>query len=147
MITDPYQNDKQSIKELLKHYDALRNGRNSIFLEEESFEKIIDYFDEQEEYTKALEAAETSIDYFPFSSSLLIRKADILLSSRKYYEALNTLDKAETFDGTNVNLYFLKTDAFLALDRQEKVVEVLEEAMVGFEGEEKIELLLELADV
>jgi tetratricopeptide (TPR) repeat protein len=147
MITDPYKNDKESIKELLRHYDALRNGRNSIFLEEESFEKIIDYFDEQEEFPKALEAAEISINYFPFSSSLLIRKADILLSVRKYYQALETLDKAETFDATDVNLYILKTDAYLALDKQEKAVEVLEEAIVHFEGNEKVELLFELADV
>ena len=49
MITDPYQNDKESIKELLKHYDNLRAGRSAMFLEEEAFEKIIDWFDDQEE--------------------------------------------------------------------------------------------------
>ena len=70
MITDPYQNDKETIKELLKQYDNLRTGRSSTFLEEESFEKIIDWFDDQEEPAKALEAAEISIEYFPFSSSL-----------------------------------------------------------------------------
>ncbi len=147
MITDPYKNDKESIKELLKHFEALRNGKNSIFLEEEAFEKIIDHFDEQEEFSTALEAAEMSVEYFPFSSSLLIRKADILLSVRKYYEALDALDKAETFDSTDVNLYVLKTDAYLALDQQEKAVEVLEAAIDHFEGNEKMELLFELADV
>jgi len=147
MITDPYQNDKESIKELLKHYESLRNGRNAVFLEEESFEKIIDWYDDQEELSKALEAAEMSIEYFPFSSSLLLRKADLLLQSRKYQEALHILEKAATFDATDVNLYILKTDAYLALDLQERAVAVLEEAITQFEGEEKIELLFELADV
>jgi len=147
MITDPYKSDKESIKELLKQYENLRTGRSSIFLEEESFEKIIDYFDDEEDFPKALEAAEISISYFPFSSSLLIRKADILLSQRKYYPALESLDKAETFDATDINLYILKTDAYLALDLQEKAVAVLEEAIVRFEGQEKTELLFELADV
>jgi tetratricopeptide (TPR) repeat protein len=147
MITDPYQNDKEELRELLKHYENLRNGRNSMFLEEESFEKIIDYFDDLEDFSKALEASEISLEYFPFSSSLLLRKADLLISSRKYYEALEILDRAELFDANDINLYILKTDAYLALDKQEKAVEILEDAITRYEGEEKIELLFELADV
>lgn len=147
MITDPYQNDKESLKELLKHYEDLRSGKGGMFLEEESFEKIIDWFDDQEELSKALEAAEMSIEYFPFSSSLLLRKADLLLASRKYHEALQILEKAELLDANDVNLYILKTDAYLALDMQPKAVALLEEAISLFEGEEKIELLFELADV
>ncbi|MEJ7913510.1 MAG: tetratricopeptide repeat protein [Chitinophagaceae bacterium] len=147
MTTDPYKNNQDDIKVLLKHFENLRNGKSSVFLEEESFEQIVDYFDEQEDFTRALEAAEISIEYFPFSSSLLIRHADILLSLRKYHEALESLNKAETFDGTDINLYILKTDAYLALDKQSKAVTVLEDAIGRFEGEEKIELLFELADV
>src|SRR5215204_3825411 len=115
MITDPYQNDKEELSELLKHYENLRNGRNSMFLEEESFEKIIDYFDDLEDFSKALEASEISLEYFPFSSSLLLRKADLLISSRKYHQALEILDRAELFDANDINLYILKTDVYLAL--------------------------------
>ncbi|MGV3657361.1 MAG: tetratricopeptide repeat protein [Chitinophagaceae bacterium] len=147
MTTDPYKNDKESIKELLKHYDNMRNGRSTMFLEEDAFEKIIDWFDDQEEFGKALEAAEISIEYFPFSSSLLLRKADLLLATRKYHQALEILEKAELLDANDVNLYILKTDAYLALDMQEKAVDLLQEAIHQFEGEEKIELLFELADV
>jgi tetratricopeptide (TPR) repeat protein len=146
MISDPYH-DKESIDELLKHYNNLRNGQASIFLEEEAFEKIIEYYDDQEEISKALEAAEMAIEYFPYSAPLLIKKADLLLATRKYGEALVLLEKAELFDGTDINLYILKTDAYLAMDKQEKAVEILEQALTSFEGEEKIELLFELADV
>lgn len=147
MKTDPYQNDKEELRELLRHYENLRNGRNSMFLEEESFEKIIDYFDDLEDISKALEASDISLDYFPFSSSLLLRKADLLISARKYRDALEILERAELFDATDINLYILKTDAYLALDRQDKAVEILEEAITRYEGEEKVELLFELADV
>lgn len=146
MKTDPYH-DKESIDELLKQYYHLRAGQAGIFFEEEAFEKIIDYFDEQEDLSKALEAAETAIEYYPFSGSLLIRKADLLLATRKYAEALRILEKAELFDATDINLYILKTDAYLAMDMQEKAVALLEQAVAHFEGEEKIELLFELADV
>jgi tetratricopeptide (TPR) repeat protein len=146
MISDPYH-DRESIDELLKHYNNLRNGGSGIFLEEEAFEKIIDYYDDQEEISKALEAAETAIEYFPFSAPLLIRKADLLLATRKYHEALELLERAELFDARDINLYILKTDAYLAMDKHEQAVELLEKAVDSFEGDEKIELLFELADV
>lgn len=146
MKRDPYH-DKEGLTELLKQYNNLRNGQKSIFFDEESFEKIIDYFDDQEDLSKALEAVETAIEYYPYSGSLLIKKADLLLATRKYSEALQTLERAELFDATDTNLYILKTDAYLAMDMQERAVEILEQAISLFEGEEKIELLFELADV
>src|SRR3954462_13290264 len=138
MKTDPYH-DKESIDELLKQYHNLRNGQKSIFFEEEAFEKIIDYFDDQEDLSKALEAAETAIEYYPYSGALLIRKADLLLATRKYAEALRVLEKAELFDATDINLYILKTDAYLAMDMHDKAVALLEQAVFYFEGDEKVE--------
>lgn len=146
MIHDPAP-DRDSINELLKLYNNLRNGYGGIFLEEEAFEKIIDHYDDQEELSKALEVAETAIDYFPFSGPLLLKKADILLATRKYREALEVLEKAELLDSRDINLYILKTDVYLAMDMHEKAVGLLEEAVASFEGEEKVELLFELADV
>src|SRR3569832_1604320 len=128
MKTDPYH-DKESITELLKQYTNLRNGSTSIFLDEEAFEIIIDYFDDQEDLSMALEAAETAIEYYPYSGTLLIRKADLLLATRKYNEALDVLEKAQLFDSSDINLFILKTDAFLAMDMQERAVEVLEQAI------------------
>jgi len=143
---DPYQ-ENDSLDELLKQYNNLKNGRNSIFFEEEAFEKIIDYYDDREELTKALEAVKIASDYYPYSGPILLRKADLLLATRKYHDALEILEKAEMLDATDINLYILKTDAYLALDMQEKAVSVLEEAIRHFEGEERVELLFELADV
>jgi tetratricopeptide (TPR) repeat protein len=57
------------------------------------------------------------------------------------------LNHAELLDGNDINLYILKTDAYLALDQQEKAVELLENALSLFEGQERIEMLFELADV
>lgn len=146
MKPDPYQ-DKEELDELLKHYNNLRLGRTAMFLEEEAFEKIIDHFDEQEQTAKALEAATIATDHFPFSAPLMIRQADLLLATRRYLEALEVLEKAELYDATDINLYILKTDVYLALDMQEKAVLLLEDAIQRFEGDEKVELLFELADV
>ncbi len=147
MSKNPYRQDREELKELLQLYSNLKNGKSNSYIEEEGFERIVDYYDEKEQFTDALEAVNTAIGQFPYSGSLLIKKADLLISLRKYKEALQILDQAELFDSNDISLYILKTDAFLALDQQEKAAALLEEAIGVFEGDEKLDLLFELADV
>ena len=144
---NPQREDRDQLRELLKTYDNFKNGRSHSFIEEDAFEKIIEYYQEKEDLIKAMEAAEIAAEQFPYSSMLLIKKADILLANRRYQDALDILDQASILDGGDINLYILKTDAYLALDQQEKAVLLLEEALSLCDGEEKIELLFELADV
>lgn len=147
MRENPFRQDNEEIKELVKQFQNLKAGRGNSFLEEEAFEKIIDYFDDVEDLPQALEAAEMGIDQYPYSSALLIKKADLLIATRHYKDALEILHHAELLDSNDINLYILKTDVYLALDQQEKAVELLENALQLFDGQERIELLFELADV
>jgi tetratricopeptide (TPR) repeat protein len=147
MQDHPSHYDRDELKELLRQYENLQKGKNHAFLDEEAFERVIDYFDEKEDLTRALEAAETGLEYFPFSSQLLIKKADLLIATKHYKHALEILEQASLFDNNDINIYILKTDAYLALDEPAKAAELLEEALHLFEGEEKIDLLFELADV
>lgn len=147
MKENPYRQNRDDLKELLRQFGHLKAGRKHTFIEEDSFERIIDYFDDQDDLSQALEAAELGVDQYPYSAMLLVKKADILLATRRYQEALQTLHQAELFDSTDINIYILKTDVYLALDQQEKAVVLLEEALQLFEGEERMELLFELADV
>jgi tetratricopeptide (TPR) repeat protein len=139
--------EREEMAELLSQFEQLRAGNGHSFLEEDAFEKIIDHFQQKEQLDKALEAANLAVERFPYSSSLQIRKADILLVHRRYREGLRVLDQAHLLDSRDINIYILRTDAYLALDQQEKAVALLEEALQHFEGEERVELLFELADV
>lgn len=147
MRDNPYRQDKDEIKELLGKYQNLRSGRSQSFLDEDAFERIIDYFDDAEDLPQALEAVEIATGQYPYSSLLQLKKADLLIATRRYYDALHTLEQAELLDSYDINLYILKTDAYLALDQQEKAVDLLENSLQLFDGEERIELLFELADV
>jgi tetratricopeptide (TPR) repeat protein len=140
-------NDKNELEELLQQYELLQQGGVHSFLEEEAFERVIEYFQQNELPDKALEAAQLAVERYPYSSALLIRKADVLVLHRRYKEALRILDQAEILDSRDINIFILRTDAYLALDQPEKAVHLLEKALGQFEGEEKVELLFELADV
>lgn len=148
MMRDPsFRHDKDEIKELLRLFENLKAGRSQSFLEEEAFEKLVDYFDDQDDIAKALEASQYALEQYPYSAGLHLKRADILIAARQYTEALDLLEKATTLDDSNIHLYILKTDVYLAMDKQAKAVEILEEALGKFEGEEQVELLFELADV
>jgi tetratricopeptide (TPR) repeat protein len=147
MKENPYRQEREEMKELLQQYNNFKSGRKFNFIEEESFERIIDYYDENDNLQLALEAVNYAIEQYPYSADLLIKKADLLIATQNYLEALSILDKAEVFDSRDINLYILKTDVYLALDSQEKAAAILEEAIHVFEGVEKTELLFELADV
>lgn len=142
-----FHEDKEQLKEILRHYHNLKNGRQHPFIEEEDFEKVANYFDEKDSLPEAVEAIEIGLEHFPYSSSLMIKKADLLIATRQYYEALEILHNASLYDSLNIDIYILKTDAYLALDQQAKAIEILEEALQNFSGNERIELLFELADV
>lgn len=147
MKDNHYRQEREEMNELLREYNNFKTGRKFKFIEEESFQRLIEYFDENDNLAAALEAANFAIEQFPYSLLFYVRKADILIATQNYHEGLEFLTKAEVLDSNDINIYILKTDAYLALDFQEKAAALLEEALVVFEGEDKIELLFELSDV
>lgn len=82
MRDNPYREDREALKELLQQYQNLKSGRQHSFIEEDAFERIIDYYDEKDDINEALEAAETGLEQYPYSSQLMIKKADLLLASK-----------------------------------------------------------------
>jgi tetratricopeptide (TPR) repeat protein len=143
----PHRENYEELKELLEQFELMRTGMSHSFLDEDAFEKIIHHFQHNDQLSKALEASFLASERYPYSASLLITKADILILHHRYREALTVLDQAAIMDSADINLYILRTDAYLALGQPEKAEELMDEALSLFEGEEKIELLFELADV
>ena len=135
------------IHELMQRYQNLKLGRTNSYIEEDDSERIIEHLDEKDEIGEAIEAANIALDQYPSSALLMIKKADLLLATRKYKEALHLLDTAALYDHKDMNLFILKTDAYLALDQPEKAIVLLQEALHLFEGPDRTEVLFELADV
>lgn len=142
-----YREENDHLDDLIQQYENQQKGNGSAFFDEDSYEMIVHYYEDREEVPKALEAVNQGIEQYPYSSGLLVKKADLYLALHKFNEALDILDYVHLLDSGDINLYILKTEAYLALDRQEKAVTLLEDALEHFEGEERLDLLFELADV
>jgi len=146
MRNNPFRPEDE-LKELLSKYSNLRLGKSHSYIDEEGFEAIINYYEDIDKYNLALEAVNLALEMYPSSASLLVKKGGVLISLKKYHDAINYLDMASIFDSSDTNIFILKTEAYLALDEQAKAAALLEDALQFFEGAEKIELLFELTDV
>ncbi len=76
MRENPYRRDHEEIKALIKQYIDLKEGHSHSFIEEDAFERIIDYFDDKDDVASALEAANYGIEQFPYSPMLQIKKGN-----------------------------------------------------------------------
>ncbi len=147
MSDSSYQNDENEINELINAYKNLKSGKSHYFLDEDSFEKIIQYFDEKENLKEAFSAVEIGLEQFPYSAQLMIKKADILVAMQKFEEALTIIERAELYDKTDTDIYLLKVEIYLAMERQTEATETFIEAINELNGEDKTEFLLEVADI
>ena len=147
MSDSSYQNDENELNELINAYQNLKNGKSHYFLDEDSFEKIIQFYDEKENLKEAYAAVEIGLEQFPYSAQLMIKKADILVAMQKFEQALVIIEKAELYDKNDADIYLLKIEIYLAMEKQTEATETFIEDINQLNGEDKTEFLLEVADI
>lgn len=145
---DSWDDDENgSIDDLIRDYEQIKNGDKSRFLDEEDYEYIIEYYFQNNNEAEAIMACEVALSYYPYSSAILLSKAEILFQAQKYGQALHALDALDTLDQFNMEAVLLRSDIYLAQYKFDQAALLLESKSAQFEGRERIELMLELSDV
>ena len=147
MNYDPFKEEPENLNDLLQRYENLLAGLSNSYIEEDGFERLIDHFEDLEKYHKALEISQAASEQYPYSVTLLVQQANLLILIRQYDKALTILDMAHMLDNFDANIYILKMEAYLALDEEQKAMDLMEESLPLFSGEEKVDLLFEMSDV
>jgi tetratricopeptide (TPR) repeat protein len=145
---DDFNDDEWGpLEETLRRYEEVKKGESSSILDEEEFERVIEYYFQNSNEEQALLACDIARTYYPFSPSVLLLKAEILTQAQKYGQALNTLDEMEQYDSNNLDAALLRADILLAQFKYDQAALLLEQKSNEFEGKERTEILLELSDV
>lgn len=139
--------DSFSLQDLMRRYEEVKNGIATSILQEEEFEKIIEFYFQESNEEQALLACEIAATYYPFSSEILLLKAEILTQSQKFGQALLVLDDIDQLDQNSLDAVLLRSDIFLSQYKYDQAAALLEQKALEFEGKDKVEILLELADV
>jgi tetratricopeptide (TPR) repeat protein len=139
--------ERSPIEALLARFEQIKNGQALGLLDEEEYERIVEYYFQHNNDVDALLACDIGSTYYPFSSGIFLLKAEILTQTQKYGQALKALDELEKYDQANLGAVLLRADVLLSQAKYEQAATYLLMRSERFEGSEKIELLLELADV
>jgi tetratricopeptide (TPR) repeat protein len=83
---------------------------NTVFLDSDAFQDLIDYYEEQFEYPKALQAIEHALVNYPFSAVFHIRKAQLLLEEDRIDDANSALNFAKLYEPTNVDVILTEVE-------------------------------------
>lgn len=148
MFDDDYFDDEGSpLEELLKRYEDVKNGVATGIMDEEEFERVIEYYFQNSNEEQALLACDIARTYYPFSASILLLRAEILTQAQKFGQALKILDEMEQLDQNNLDAVLLRSDILLSQFKYDQAAAFLEQRVHDFGGRDKIEVLLELSDV
>jgi len=148
MFDDDYNEEGWGpLEETLRKYEAVKAGESISIMEEEEFERVIEYYFQNSNEEQALLACDIARTYYPFSATVLLLKAEILTQSQKYGQALKVLEEMEQYDNNNLDAVLLRSDILLAQFKYDQAALWLEQRSNDFGGKDKIEVLLELSDV
>src|ERR1044072_747161 len=114
MFDDDYFDDEGSpLEDLLKRYEDVKNGLAKGIMDEEEFERVIEYYFQNSNEEQALLACDIARTYYPFSASILLLRAEILTQAQKFGQALKVLDEIEQYDQNNIDAVLLRSDILL----------------------------------
>ncbi len=104
---------KEKIAILIRRFEAMRNQKEAVFLDEDAFEQIIDYYILKDEYENALAAATLGCREHRYSTELQWLKAELHSELHQFRDCFDAAQTAENLGLRTVELYILKADAAL----------------------------------
>ena len=136
------------IVDLVKKYEEQVKEQQPVFLDEDNYEQIIQFYQDNREQNKALQVVESALEQFSFSSFFYTKKAEILANQKYFTEALAALDEAQKLDPNDINIFLIRADVALWTGKHEEAKAEVDYALtIAADDEDKCELYLELADI
>ena len=128
--------DRQAIFFLVNRLDDMIDKGGVIFPGEGHYHDLINYYEGEYLFERALEVADYAILQYSLSLDFYIRKAELLLQSGLAEQALATLDKADRLAPEYLTTVLLRAEGYAALDMTDEAIQLLEKYRDNFEGKE-----------
>jgi len=121
--------EDNELRTTVRKYEQMMQENRYVFFDSQEFENIIDYYIDTSSLTEALKAADVALGRFPDSGSLMMRKAQVLLSEGKAPEALRYLDRVTLPDSETPDYYLLKGTILAEMGRTKNAIHFFHQAI------------------
>jgi tetratricopeptide (TPR) repeat protein len=136
--------ENEEFQVLLRKYEDMRSGIQSIFFDVEEFEQIIDYFLDDFQYDEAREAANLGKQQHPTSVEIKYKFIHICIEQGKPKKALALLEEIPVWEENNPERYFLKGTALCLLGKLKEAEAQFDRAL-EISVEDNFEALLNIS--
>jgi len=119
-----YKNQNQ-LKNIVTEYEAMFEQGTVCFIEEAVILDIANYYENNNMIDQALNAISYAIEQNSFSSTLLIRKAELLLIKNCTATAMEYLDKAELFSPNDPTIKIMKIEVMIEQGHLSKSLSII----------------------
>ncbi len=138
-----YNSDQDhSLILLVNEFETMTQKGSVSFLDEQDFLKLINYYEKEFLFEKAIEVADHALNQYSFSADFHIRKAQLFLATRNSEKAMSILDQAEVFAPAEMDIHLLRAKIYCSLGKYSKALKLLARIMDGSNDEEKSDVCL-----
>jgi tetratricopeptide (TPR) repeat protein len=102
---------EEEVKHVVQKFERMKKDNENYFFDVVEFETIIDFYLDNDNSSKAFEAAILATEQHPNSASIQLRKAKVLLDKGRAVETLRILKKLESFEPGNHEIFIAKGTA------------------------------------
>lgn len=144
MFEEEESNQPEFAQILQRFEDMLSNGHQQYF-DPEVFEEVIDHYIGRNEYKKALRCLDIALSQHPLSTSLMLLKAELYVSTGKLLKGQEVLNHLETLEPYNCDVYILKASIYSQQRNFDESVRYLKKAIKHADKEDLDDLYIDLA--
>lgn len=150
MPRDDFGSDRrrQEALQLVAQYEEMQRSDAHTFFELDTLEHIIEYYEDHFEFDKALDVIDLAANQHPYSATVLIKKAQLLIDRKDFEAALLLLEKAQLFAPNELDIILLQAEVYTYLNAYNEAIALLNTALERYtDTDNKIDLLLTIADI
>lgn len=119
-------NSKHSLVHLVTEYESMSRNGDSIYLEEKTYIDLVQYYELNYFYEKALEVAELALEQYQYSANLHVRRASLLLAVKRSDQAMTSLEKAEVYAPAGLDIQILRAKVLMTTKNYSEALQLVD---------------------
>src|SRR5690606_40435304 len=104
----------------VERYEEMIRNKDQYFFDSQAFEGIIDFYIERNDPIKALQVVDYAVSQHPYVAAFFLKQAQLLTVISKTDQAFEALDKAQSLEPSEVEIYLIRGGILSTLGRSEE---------------------------